>query len=93
MPVVAGERETKLQILLYSLVLAPLGMAPTFIGMSSWFYGSFSGVLGLIFVGFALAIYREQGDRYARRTFAFSILYLFLLFAALIADKAVGLAG
>ena len=93
MPVVAGERETKRQILLYSLLLAPLGMAPTFIGMSSWFYGGFAGLLGLVFVGFALAVYREEGDSYARRTFAFSILYLFLLFASLIADKAVGLTG
>ena len=93
LPVVAGERETKRQILLYSLLLAPLGMAPTFIGMSSWFFGSFAGFLGLVFGGFALAVYREEGDSYARRTFAFSILYLFLLFAALIADKAVGLTG
>ena len=93
MPVVAGERETKRQILLYSLLLAPLGMAPTFIGMSSWFYGGFAGLLGLVFVGFALAVYREEGDSYARRTFAFSIFYLFLLFASLIADKAVGLTG
>ncbi|MBO39525.1 MAG: protoheme IX farnesyltransferase [Rhodospirillaceae bacterium] len=93
LPVVAGERETKRQIILYSFLLAPLGMAPTFIGMSSWFFGSFAGFLGLVFGGFALAVYREEGDSYARRTFAFSILYLFLLFAALIADKAVGLTG
>ena len=93
MPVVAGERETKRQIFLYSLLLAPLGMTPAFIGMSSWFFGGFAGLLGLVFVGFALAVYREEGDSYARRTFAFSIFYLFLLFAALIADKAVGLTG
>jgi protoheme IX farnesyltransferase len=93
LPVVAGEKETKRQIVLYSVLLAPLGMAPTFIGMSSWFYGGFSAALGAIFVGFSVAIYIETGDRYARRTFAYSILYLFLLFAALIADKAIGLAG
>ena len=93
MPVVAGEKETKRQIVLYSVLLAPLGMAPTFIGMSSWFYGGFAAALGAIFVGFCVAVYRETGDLYARRTFAFSILYLFLLFAALIADKAIGLVG
>jgi protoheme IX farnesyltransferase len=68
-------------------------MAPTFVGMSSWYYGGVAGALGLVFVGLSIAIYRETGDRFARRTFAFSILYLFLLFAALIADKAFGLAG
>ncbi len=93
MPVVAGEKETKRQIVLYSILLAPLGMAPTFVGMSSWYYGGVAGAFGLVFVGLSVAIYRETGDRFARRTFAFSILYLFLLFAALIADKAFGLAG
>ncbi len=90
LPVVAGIRETKRQIVFYSVLLVPIGMAPTFIGMSSWVFGVVAGVLGMIFVGLSIAIYREQGDRYARHTFAFSILYLFLLFAALIADKAVG---
>jgi protoheme IX farnesyltransferase len=90
MPVVAGVRETKRQILLYTLLLAPLAVVPTFIGMASWVYGAVAGVLGLIFIALAICIWRDTGDRFARRTFAFSILYLFLVFAALMADRALG---
>ena len=90
MPVVVGERETKKQIILYSVLLVPIGMSPAFIGMSSWVYGVVAGLLGSIFVVLALAIYRDTGERYARRTFTFSILYLFLIFSMLVVDKAAG---
>ena len=89
-PVVVGERETKKQIILYSVLLVPIGMSPAFIGMSSWVYGVVAGLLGSIFVVLALAIYRDTGERYARRTFTFSILYLFLIFSMLVVDKAAG---
>jgi protoheme IX farnesyltransferase len=91
LPVVSGVRETKRQILLYTLLLAPLATAPAVIGMASWIYGAVAGALGLVFVGLAVGIWREAGDAVARRTFAFSILYLFLVFAALIADRLLGL--
>jgi len=93
MPVVAGERETKRQILLYTAILAPLGVLPTLIGMASWAYGAVAALLGAAFLGLAVAIWRDAGDAAARRTFAFSLLYLFLLFAALIADRLAGLSG
>jgi protoheme IX farnesyltransferase len=91
MPVVAGVRETKRQILLYTLLLAPLAVVPAVIGMASWAYGAVAGALGLGFIALAVGIWRDPGDRCARRTFGYSILYLFLIFAALMADRALGL--
>ncbi len=92
LPVVAGRDETRKQILIYSLIVAPLGVAPAFVGIASAVYGGFAGVLGLVFVGFAARLYRSDNDRDAKRMFAFSILYLFLLFAGLLADRAMGFA-
>ena len=93
LPVVAGVAETKRQILLYTLVLAPLGAAPAVIGMASWYFGAIAATLGIVFIAMAVGILRDTGETYARRTFTFSLLYLALLFAALIADRALGLAG
>ena len=90
LPVVAGVRETKRQILLYALLLAPLATVPALTGMASWVYGTAAAALGLVFVALAVGIWREAGDRFARRTFAYSILYLFLIFAALVVDRAAG---
>jgi protoheme IX farnesyltransferase len=93
LPVVAGEAETKRQIVLYTVLLAPLAVLPAFIGMASWAYGAVAAALGLTFLVFVLGVWRErEGHALARRTFAFSILYLFLVFAALIADRLAGLA-
>lgn len=93
LPVVSGVPETKRQIFLYTLVLAPLGTAPAFLGMASWYYGAVAAVLGGVFIAMAVGILRDPGDVYAKRTFRFSLLYLALLFAALIVDQAVGAAG
>jgi len=93
LPVVAGVRETKRQILLYSAVLAPLGVVPSAIGMASWAYGAVAAALGAVFLGLAVAVWRDGGDTAARRAFAFSLLYLFLIFAALLADRLLGLSG
>jgi len=93
MPVAAGVRETKRLILLYTAILAPLGVLPAAIGMASWAYGAVAASLGAVFLGFAVAVWRDTGDAAARRTFAFSLLYLFLIFAMLIADRLLGLSG
>jgi protoheme IX farnesyltransferase len=93
LPVVAGVAETKRQILLYTLVLAPLGAVPAMIGMASWYFGAIAASLGIVFIGMAVGILRDTGEVYARRTFTFSLLYLALLFAALMVDRALGLAG
>lgn len=93
LPVVSGVPETKRQILLYTLLLAPLGAVPSLIGMASWYYGAVAGTLGIVFIALAMGILRDTGDTYAKRTFTFSLLYLALLFAALMIDHALGLAG
>ena len=88
LPVVAGGRETKKQMLLYTLLLWPCALAPYFLGLAGAVYGSVALGLSLLFTGFAVAVWRDKGDAAARRMFAFSILYLFLLFALLVVDRA-----
>ncbi len=93
LPVVAGVAETKRQILLYTLLLAPLGAVPAMIGMASWYFGAVAAALGIVFIAMAVGILRDTGEAFARRTFMFSLVYLSVLFAALIVDRALGLAG
>ena len=88
MPVVAGAPETRRQILIYAALLAPLGVLPTLIGMSSVFYGLLAGVLGVNFIRLSWQLFRAPSDDAARRLFGFSIIYLFLLFLALVVDQA-----
>jgi protoheme IX farnesyltransferase len=89
LPVVAGEAETRRQILLYALVLAPLGAAPWFFGYAGLLYGVVAIVAGAAIVALALRLRAErQGHVASKRMFAFSILYLFLLFAMLLVDWA-----
>ncbi|MEX0504004.1 heme o synthase [Alphaproteobacteria bacterium LSUCC0719] len=87
MPVVAGEPETRRQILIYALLLAPLAMVPTLIGMTSMVYGVGVAALGMNFVRLSWVLFRRPDDAAARRLFAFSILYLFLLFLGLVVDR------
>ncbi len=87
LPVVAGREATKRQILLYTLLLLPIAPLPTLFGVAGWLYGGLALVLGLLFFACAVKVQRDSGDRAARQTFGFSILYLFLLFALLIVDR------
>ena len=89
MPVVAGEAETRRQILIYAVLLAPLGVLPAFIGMSSLLYGAVAAGLGLNFIRMSRALMRSPDDSAARRLFGFSIVYLFLLFLGLVIDRAI----
>lgn len=89
MPVVAGRQSTRLQILLYALVLAPLGVAPAILGMASLFYGGVAAVLGLVFVQRSWKLWRSDSDADAMGLFKFSILYLFLIFLVLGIDATV----
>jgi protoheme IX farnesyltransferase len=89
MPVVAGEAETRRQILIYAVLLAPLGVLPAFIGMSSLLYGAVAAGLGLNFIRLSRALMRSPDDSAARRLFGFSIVYLFLLFLGLVIDRAI----
>ena len=91
LPVVAGPVVTKRQILLYSLILAPLGLLPAFLGTAGIVYALVALVMGLGFVGLALRVQRDPGERAPRQLFGYSILYLFVLFGMLIIDRVPGL--
>jgi protoheme IX farnesyltransferase len=92
LPVVAGDAATRLQILLYTLVVVPIGIAPWPLGYAGVLYGATSVVTGAIMVLLAVQVYRERrpAERAARNLFAFSILYLFLLFAVLLVERGWG---
>jgi len=86
LPVTHGQQFTRLHILLYSIALMATTALPYVIGMSGWFYLLCAMVLGAMFVWYAWKLYRHYSDELARKLFKFSILYLSLLFAALLAD-------
>ena len=88
LPVVAGRRETRRQILIYSLVLAPLALAPAWLGPAGGLYAVGAGVLGAGFVHRAAVLWRSDDDGDARRLFGYSIAYLFLIFLLLAVDGA-----
>ena len=86
LPVTHGEAFTKLHLLLYTLLLVAATLLPFAVGMSGWIYLASVLVLNGYFLYFAIKLYRDYSDALARRTFSFSILYLSLLFAALLID-------
>ena len=88
MPVVAGERSTRIQMLAYTLVLIPVTLSPVAVGMSGALYGAAAVVLGGLFLRHAVKVWRDSDPAVARSMFLFSILYLFLIFVALLADRA-----
>jgi len=94
LPVTHGLDETRRQILIYSLILAPLGMVPAVMGFGGMLYTAIASILGAFFVVFAVDCYRtregEAAERAAKHLFAYSILYLFVLFAALLVEQGFG---
>jgi len=97
MPVVAGERATRRQILVYAALLLPLSLLPWWIGGAGTVYGLAAAVLSGVFLAMSIRVgLRErQGAEDAmkpeKRLFAYSVLYLFALFAALVADRFVAI--
>jgi protoheme IX farnesyltransferase len=90
LPVVAGKRETKRQMLLYTLVLWPISLAPWFLGIAGPVYAGCAATLSLLFTGTSIRVWRDETDRSARQMFQFSLLYLFLIFCLLLLDHAGG---
>ncbi len=86
MPVVRGEHETRRQIVLYTLLLYAVSQLPFCAGTFGGIYLVASMVLGLAFIGGAVRLYRRADRRAALRLYLFSLLYLALLFAAMVAD-------
>ncbi|NBU27672.1 MAG: protoheme IX farnesyltransferase, partial [Caulobacteraceae bacterium] len=110
LPVVKGAKETRLQILIYSLILIPVCLAPFFTGLGHWPYLAVSGLGGIVFLILAWRLFKSSagegadprnGQLYdvkagaldARNLFAYSILYLFALFASLLAERMIGLSA
>ena len=100
LPVTHGAKATRNQILLYTILLVPLALLPVVTGLGGWIYGGVTLALGLVFLSYAVRVWRSHaGDagasaadmKLARGMFFFSILYLFLVFAALIVEHAAGL--
>ena len=108
LPVAKGAKNTRLQILLYSLVFVPIAIAPAFTGLGGAVYLAVSGLGGLGFLLMAWRVFRSRagdapddrrddglydvkaGAKDARNLFAYSILYLFSLFAVLLVEAAAG---
>ena len=93
LPVVAGKAETRRQILMYALLLWPVTLAPWLLGTAGLVYGATALLMGGLFVWQAWRVYLERSERSARQMFGLSILYLFVLFTALIVDAGTGGAG
>lgn len=89
LPIVAGEEETRRHILIYSIVLAPLALTPVAIGMAGWVYGVAGVTLGAAFVALSWRLLFRADVKSARVLFAFSILYLFVLFACLLVEQGI----
>ena len=93
MPVVAGHKSTRRQILIYAVLLLPIALAPFILGRTHWLYGLSALLLGSAFLLLSLrvATFRTPANdadmRAEKRLFGFSILYLFALFGALVADR------
>jgi protoheme IX farnesyltransferase len=86
LPVTHGQKFTRLHVLLYTFIMFAASLLPFVIRMNGWLYLASALVLGGIFIGYAVRIYVDYSDRLAQRTFRYSILYLSLLFVALLAD-------
>ena len=99
MPVVAGEASTRKQIFAYCVILVPLAVAPWWIGGAGIVYAVSALLLSLLFLGFSVpvALRRTSGEddamRPEKRLFGFSVLYLFAIFAALVADRWISVQG
>jgi len=93
LPVVAGEAVTRRQILIYAILLLPLSVVPWWIGGAGAIYGISAGVLSAVFLALSarVGLRRRAGPddtmRPEKQLFAWSIIYLFALFGALVADR------
>ena len=86
LPVTHGSEFTRLQIVLYTIILFAACLLPFIYGMSSWIYLVVAVVLSIGFCGYAIALWRHYSDALARKTFRFSLIHLSVLFAAFLVD-------
>ncbi|GBQ18102.1 protoheme IX farnesyltransferase [Komagataeibacter rhaeticus DSM 16663] len=97
LPVVRGARHTRWQILWYTIILTAVSLVPSFLHLAGWLYTGVASVLGAGFIYCAIQVLRDRqdangvsltGDGAARRSFRYSLAYLFFLFCGLLADHA-----
>jgi heme o synthase len=88
LPVVAGPRATKRQMLIYTLVLWPASLAPWLLGLAGAVYGLGALTLSALFTASAVRVWLDDGERSAKSMFGFSLLYLLLVFSLLLVDHA-----
>jgi protoheme IX farnesyltransferase len=86
LPVTHGAKFTRLQILLYTVLLLIVTLLPYLTGMSGFIYLGTALVLGIMFIYYAIQMMRNDDNKLAMKTFFFSINYLMILFAALLLD-------
>ncbi|MBI3937830.1 MAG: protoheme IX farnesyltransferase [Betaproteobacteria bacterium] len=86
LPVTHGREYTVLNVLLYTVILVACSLFPFACGMSGRAYLAAALALGAMFMHYAVRLHRRYSDALARRTFCFSIIYLWALFAALLVD-------
>jgi heme o synthase len=86
MPVVAGARSTKGQMIAYTWLLVAVTLLPPLLQLAGPFYAACALVLGVAFLHHVHQVFKDQSDKWARKTFGFSILYLFMLFSVLMMD-------
>lgn len=88
MTVTAGARSTKWQMLAYTLILFPLTLAPWFLGYSGLVYGATALALSAFFIFTSVKVLRNEGLKYPKLMFSYSVFYLFALFLGLMIDAA-----
>ena len=93
LPVTHGVAFTRLQILLYTIILLVVSLLPYITRMSGLIYLLGAVVLGTVFIGYALALYRGHDERMPMKTFSYSIYYLAALFSVLLVDHYVVVRG
>ncbi|HQU02126.1 MAG TPA: heme o synthase [Acetobacteraceae bacterium] len=99
LPVIAGAKSTRRHVMAYTLLMVPVTLLPTLLGYAGYVYGAAALALGLVFVWYSWRVLRDDQDVSgvsltknlpARQAFKYSILYLFILFGVLVADKFIG---
>ncbi len=96
MPVVAGEQSTRRQIVIYTALLIPASLAPVTLGLAGWLYGLTAAVLAVLLIRSVMRVVRSPeaaATDAARSLFLYTILYMFLIFAALLVDRVVQMLG
>ena len=88
MPLVAGIRSTKIQMLVYAIILFPITLLPTFLGVAGLIYAATAAILSGFFVFTAVKVLMSEDMKYARLMFGYSVFYLFALFLVLMIDAA-----